>query len=140
MSLSTGQVTLKKAIQFLLDRVPGYHIDWASVSSKSSSLKRSDASQSNPVTDELHAGVAFINQNAPDCDAENQQYVWISRKSRQSQVRPLRVGLKQRSVRWRIIRHEGMRMRVLPSSFRSPRRVSSCSWRTSYCLSCTHCS
>ena len=40
-------------------------------------MKRAETSQWNPETDELHKGVAFINQRAPDCDAENQQYVWI---------------------------------------------------------------
>ena len=76
-TFKAGPWTLKKAIQSLIDRLPGYHVDWASVSSKGTGLKRTETSQWNPETDELHKGVAFINQRAPDCDAENQQYVWI---------------------------------------------------------------
>ena len=65
-TFKAGPWTLTKAIQSLIDRLPGYHVDWASVSSKGTGLKRAETSQWNPETDELHKGVAFINQRAPD--------------------------------------------------------------------------
>ena len=41
-TFKAGPWTLKKAIQSLIDRLPGYHVDWASVSSKGTGLKRAD--------------------------------------------------------------------------------------------------
>ena len=93
-----GPWALRKAVQSLIDRIPGYHVSWASVSSKPAGLKRSESSQWSPETAELLAGVAFINQKAPECDAENQQYVWILTQIRADSGSPI-AGWPETKVR-----------------------------------------
>ena len=39
--------------------------------------RRAQSSQWAPPDDELLAGIEYINQNAPECDSQNQQYYWI---------------------------------------------------------------
>ena len=40
-------------------------------------VRRSQSSQWAPADEELWAGIQDINDNAPECDSENQQYYWI---------------------------------------------------------------
>ena len=40
-------------------------------------MRRSQSTQWAPADEELWAGIRYINENAPECDSENQQYFWV---------------------------------------------------------------
>ena len=71
-----GPWALKKALQTLLDRIPGYHADLASVTSRPA-FQRKKTERWEVPNDELRAGVFFINTQCPEDNDENQQWVWI---------------------------------------------------------------
>ena len=82
MVFRPGPWALKKAVFSLIDRLPGYHATWFSLSLITQNMsgarpRRSQSSQWAPPDDELLAGIEYINQNAPECDSQNQQYYWI---------------------------------------------------------------
>ncbi|CAE7322793.1 unnamed protein product [Symbiodinium natans] len=73
-----GPWAVKKGIQWLMNQIPGFHVRWHSLDTPRPSLKRSQTQSSwNPENDELSAGIAFINKQAPVCDAANEQTFWI---------------------------------------------------------------
>ena len=74
-----GPWAVKKAIQSLMDRIPGYHVAWSTVTERSQGgLKRKGSAERwNPPTDELAAGIEYINKNSPGDDALNEQFLWI---------------------------------------------------------------
>ena len=72
-----GPWALKKALVSLIDKLPGYHVSWFALTSKPSTIRRSQTATWAPDDEDLLAGIQYINDNAPDCDAQNQQYYWI---------------------------------------------------------------
>lgn len=75
-----GPWALKKALCSVIDRLPGFHVSWYAldiVESKPVPARRSQSSQWAPPDDELLAGIPYINEFAPECDSQNQQYYWI---------------------------------------------------------------
>ena len=79
MVFRPGPWALKKAVFSLIDRLPGYHATWFSLTQNMSAPhpRRAQSSQWAPPDDELLAAIEYINQNAPECDSQNQQYYWI---------------------------------------------------------------
>jgi hypothetical protein len=74
-----GPWSVKKSIVSLINRLPGYHVDQASVTSRVSpgTVQRKESRNWTLPKDELRAGVAFINSECPARDAENLQYLWV---------------------------------------------------------------
>ena len=79
-----GPWALKKGLQSLVERLPGLRILWTAMSDKStssaasgSSLKKSGSEQWTPEVESLREGIDFINSQAPDGDAQNEQTFWI---------------------------------------------------------------
>jgi hypothetical protein len=74
-----GPWAVKKAFQSLLDRIPGHHLQWNAVTKWERSAKSSNSSSSTwaPEKEMLMEGIAYINENAPESDANNEQYGWI---------------------------------------------------------------
>ena len=96
----SGPWAVRKAVQNLLDRIPGHFVFWHSVTQKksASSLQRSNTSQWAPEDDELKAGVAFINEHAPECDAMNEQTLWTLMSIRETSGTPI-AGWPESKVR-----------------------------------------
>lgn len=74
----------QKAFQSLLDRVRGHHVQWSTVAKwsdrPSKSSRWSASSTWAPEKDELMEGIAYINGNAPESDAHNEQHPnWMAR-------------------------------------------------------------
>ena len=86
-----GPWAVKKAFQSLLDRLPGHHVHWATVTRWEAQAKNSASSSStwSPDTDTLLQGVAFINDHAPETDANNEQYTWILLNIREDAESPI---------------------------------------------------
>ncbi|CAK9039803.1 unnamed protein product [Durusdinium trenchii] len=61
-----GPWALKKAVVSLIERLPGLHVAWFSLTanSKSMALRRTQSSQWAPADEELLAGIQYINDNA----------------------------------------------------------------------------
>ena len=74
-----GPWAVRKAFQSLLDRVPGHHVQWAKVCRKMTVSTKSITTAPTwaPDDTELLQGISFINENAPESDAHNEQYAWI---------------------------------------------------------------
>ena len=74
-----GPWAVKKALQLLLDRLAGYHVRQHVLEDKApASLRRSSSALAwTPDNDELSAGIRFINEHAPECDARNEQTFWV---------------------------------------------------------------
>ena len=74
-----GPWSVKKAFQSLLDRLPGHHVHWSTVTKWEAQSKSGSSSASTwaPDTESLLQGVSFINDNAPEIDANNEQHTWI---------------------------------------------------------------
>ena len=73
-----GPWAVKKAVQWLLNQVNGFHVRWHVLEPPKEPLKRSQTKDTwNPDNDDLEEGIEFINKNAPECDSRNQQTLWI---------------------------------------------------------------
>ena len=73
-----GPWAVKKATQSLVDRLPGYHIMWQSLSSRETpGMQRKGSNQWSPDIEQLREGVEYINKECPECDAKNEQYLWV---------------------------------------------------------------
>ena len=74
-----GPWALKKAVLSLIGRLPGFHVSWFSLdrAAVDKPIRRAQSSQWAPADVELLAGIQYINENAPECDSQNQQYYWI---------------------------------------------------------------
>ena len=77
MVFRPGPWALKKAFFSLVERLPGYHVTWVSLSIVENPSRRSQSSKWAPADEEIFAGVQFINEEAPECDSQNQQTYWI---------------------------------------------------------------
>ncbi|CAL1150206.1 unnamed protein product [Cladocopium goreaui] len=86
-----GPWAVKKAFQSLLDRLPGHHVHWGTVTRWEAQAKNSASSSStwSPDTDTLLQGVALINDHAPETDANNEQYTWILLNIREDAESPI---------------------------------------------------
>lgn len=71
-----GPWNVKKGIQWLLSQLGGYQLRWHSLEEKAAESVPSKPSWS-PSNAELEEGVLFINARAPECDAQNEQTLWI---------------------------------------------------------------
>jgi hypothetical protein len=94
-----GPWAVKKAFQSLLDRVPGHHVQWNVVCQKEKVAKPASSSSTwSPDEDVLRQGVAFINENAPESDAQNEQYTWILLNIKEDSESPI-AGWPETKVR-----------------------------------------
>ena len=77
--LRPGPWALKKAVIGLLGRLPGHDVTWFSLTYNDPAkvVRRSQSSQWSPTDEDLWAGIQYINDNAPECDSQNQQYYWV---------------------------------------------------------------
>ena len=95
----TGLWAVKKAFQSLLDRVPGHHVQWNVVCQKEKVAKPGSSSSTwAPDADILLQGVAFINENAPESDAQYEQYTWILMNVKEDSESPI-AGWPETKVR-----------------------------------------
>ena len=83
-----GPWAFKKAFQSLLDRLPGYHVDWASVTAKPV-VQRKGSQRWEVPNEELRAGVAYINSWCPEDTDGNQQWIWIQENIKESSGSPI---------------------------------------------------
>ena len=72
-----GPWAVKKAVQWLLNRLPGYHVRWSSLEPKPETVRKSQSQTWSTDDDNLAEGIRFINKNAPECDAQNEQTYWV---------------------------------------------------------------
>ena len=86
-----GPWNIKKGVQWLLGRLPGYQVRWQNLQEKApEQLQRMNSQSSwSPPTEELAEGIAFINDNAPECDARNEQTFWILTNIKDSTNTPI---------------------------------------------------
>ncbi|CAK0891769.1 unnamed protein product [Prorocentrum cordatum] len=75
----------KKTLQWLLDRIPGHRVDWASVEEKQRA-KLTDGEQKRweATDEELEEGIDFINKHAPAVNDMNQQWLFIEKNIKPS--------------------------------------------------------
>ena len=92
-----GPWALRKAIQHMIQRIPGYRVLWNNVSEKVS-VHRASSAQWAPEDDALRAGIDFINQHAPEGDALNEQTFWILSNVREGSGSPI-AGWPESKVR-----------------------------------------
>eukprot|EP00438_Fugacium_kawagutii_P018364 Skav210909 [mRNA] locus=scaffold15:130393:132312:+ [translate_table: standard] len=71
-----GPWAVKKAVQWLLSKLGGHQVRWHSLQEKSAGSVVATPKW-NPSNQELEEGVDFINAHAPECDARNEQTLWI---------------------------------------------------------------
>ena len=71
-----GPWKVKKATQWLLGQLGGYQLRWHVLEEKTADSAPPKPSWS-PSNAELEEGVLFINAHAPECDAQNEQTLWI---------------------------------------------------------------
>lgn len=69
-----GPWNIKKGIQLLLRRLGGFQVRWHSLEVGNPSSAKD---KWNPSNHELEEGINFINTWAPECDARNEQTLWI---------------------------------------------------------------
>jgi len=78
----------KKAFQTLLDRMPGFHLNWASVTEKPQFQRKE--SQKWSVPDEvLDAGAEFVNKNCPEENDQNQQFLFVQKSIKEDSGTPV---------------------------------------------------
>lgn len=78
-----GPWAVKKAFQWLLSRVAGFHISWASVTQKDTAVSRKGSAEDIP-DDEIDEGVDFIMQKCPTDESEGEMSKWIWKCMKQS--------------------------------------------------------
>ena len=126
-----GPWALKKALVSLLDRLPGFHVSWFALSNTiEKPMRRSQSTQWAPADDELWAGIQDINENAPECDSESQQYVKENAETPISGQRP-------KCVSWRKTRRREWQERNWKQTSHCRPIPSSLSSRRSCCHFCT---
>ncbi|CAK0826978.1 unnamed protein product [Prorocentrum cordatum] len=75
----------KKTLQWLLDRIPGHRVDWASVEEKQRAKPTDGEKKRWEATDEeLEEGIDFINKHAPAVNDMNQQWLFIEKNIKPS--------------------------------------------------------
>ena len=95
-----GLWAVKKAFQSLLDRLPGHHVHWSTVTKWQAQSKSGSSSASTcaPDTESLLQGVSFVNDNAPETDANNEQYTWVLMNIKEDSDSPI-AGWPETKVR-----------------------------------------
>jgi hypothetical protein len=95
-----GPWAVKKAFQSLLDRIPGHHVQWSTVTKWVKPTKSSSSASSTwaPEKDELMEGIAFINDNAPESDHHNEQYSWILLNTKEDSETPGRPSAENKPL------------------------------------------
>ena len=58
-------------------QAPGYHVRWSSLEPKPETVRKSQSQTWSTDDDNLAEGIRFINKNAPECDAPNEQTYWV---------------------------------------------------------------
>lgn len=88
-----GPWAVKKSLTSLLDRIPGYHVDQASITCRvTPGLERGNSKpqwQGEYSNDELRLGAKFIHKDCPGCDAESEQYIWILQQIKHDSGSPI---------------------------------------------------
>ncbi|CAE7375377.1 unnamed protein product [Symbiodinium sp. CCMP2592] len=85
----SGPHSVRKAIQHLLQRLPGFRVLWNNVSEKQPGIRRAQTAQWAPEDEELRRGIDYINDNAPEGDARNEQTFWILSNIREGSGSPI---------------------------------------------------
>ena len=85
----SGPHSVRKAIQHLLQRLPGFRVLWNNVSEKQPGVRRAQTAQWAPEDEELRRGIDYINENAPEGDARNEQTFWILSNIREGSGSPI---------------------------------------------------
>ena len=86
-----GGWVVKKTLVALMNRLDGYHITWARLTSTAgpAGLQRSQSQTWNPPNDAPWEGITFININAPECDSRNEQTFWIMKHIKADSESPI---------------------------------------------------
>ena len=88
-----GPWAVKKSLQSLIDRLPGFHIDQASVNAcaglAANGLARGRSHTWSVPNAELHEGKDYINERCPPCDANSEQYIWILENIKEDSGSPI---------------------------------------------------
>lgn len=90
-----GPWAWKKAIQFLLERLPGKHILWNSLQKKDS--ETAERNKWNPTKDELKAGIEYVNKHCPMGNSNNEQLLWILTQIKANDGNPI-AGWPEKTV------------------------------------------
>lgn len=85
---SDGPWAMKKALHSIFCRLPGYHIDYATIKEKET-IARTETSTWEVSDDELDAGVDDIHRECPEDNDESQQWVWIQKKIKKNSKTPI---------------------------------------------------
>lgn len=72
----SGPWNIKKGVQWLLNQMGGYQLRWRALEEKIQAEQSSKPTWS-PSKSELEEGIYHINAVAPECDALNEQTLWI---------------------------------------------------------------
>ena len=72
----SGPWNIKKGVQWLLNHLGGYQLRWFALEEKTQAEHSSKPTWS-PSRSELEEGIYHINAFAPECDALNEQTLWI---------------------------------------------------------------
>ena len=82
---------LKKAVLSLVGRLPGFHVSRFSLDKVAveKPIRRAQSSQWAPPEDELLTAIQYINENAPECDSQNQEYYWVLCDSKYDSSSPI---------------------------------------------------
>lgn len=92
-----GPWAVKKAFQTLLDRVPGYHVDWCSVTPKPQ-IQRQGSAAWNVPDEALDAGVKYVNTCCPEDNDESQMWLWVQKNIKEESGSPV-AGWPENKVR-----------------------------------------
>jgi len=82
---------LKKAVLSLVGRLPGFHVSRFSLDKVAveKPIRRAQSSQWAPPEDEQLTAIQYINENAPECDSQNQEYYWVLCDSKYDSSSPI---------------------------------------------------
>lgn len=90
-----GPWAWKKAVQHLLERIPGKHVQWNCLQKKG--FEPGERSKWNPTAEELQAGVEFINKACPAGNSQNEQLLWILTQIKANDGNPI-AGWPEKTV------------------------------------------
>ncbi|CAE6920958.1 unnamed protein product [Symbiodinium sp. CCMP2592] len=93
-----GPWAVRKTMQFLLQCLPGYRVLWNNVGQKPTNLRKAQSAQWAPEDEALRHGIDYINANAPEGDALNEQTFWILCSIREGSDTPI-AGWPEAKVR-----------------------------------------
>ena len=93
-----GPWSVNKTVQILLNRIPGKFVSWSGVRTAADGRQRREKERWNPPSEELAAGVAYVNKYCPEDDFLNEQFEWILNSIRPGSNAPV-MGWPESKVR-----------------------------------------